>query len=82
MQGIPTYIGSDQARKPMAKKMTPREAVARIFPVHDRQMADRVMAWLDHCGYQIVDKAQVSVVPPVPADEDQQRTPEFLSSPT
>ena len=64
-------------------KMTPREAVARIFPMHDRQqMADRVMAWLDHCGYQIVDKAQVSVVPPEPADEDQQRTPEFSSSPT
>jgi len=64
-------------------KMTPREAIARIFPVHDRQeMADRVMAWLDHCGYQIVDKDQVSIVPPEPADEDRQRPPEFLSSPT
>ncbi|MET4426681.1 hypothetical protein [Bradyrhizobium sp. RT3a] len=56
-------------------KMTPREAVARIFPSHDRQMADRAIAWLDQCGYQIVEK--VSVVPPESADEDRPRTPEF-----
>jgi hypothetical protein len=81
MQGIPTYIGHDESRKPMTR-MTPREAVARIFPVHDRrEMADRLIAWLDHCGYQIVDKDQVSIVPPAAADEDQ-RILEFLGSPT
>jgi hypothetical protein len=62
-------------------RMTPREAVARIFPVHDRrEMADRVIAWLDHCGYQIVDKDQVSIVPPEPADEVQQRIQKLLGS--
>jgi hypothetical protein len=58
-------------------KLTPREAVARIFPDHDRQMADRAIAWLDQCGYQIVNKDQVSVIPPEPADEVWQRPPEF-----
>ena len=47
-------------------KLTPREAVARIFPDHDRHMADRAIAWLDRCGYQIVEKDQASVVSPDP----------------
>ena len=58
-------------------RFTPREAVARIFPSYDRQMADRAIAWLDQCGYQIVEKDQVSVAPPEPADEDRQLPPEF-----
>jgi hypothetical protein len=51
------------------RKLTPREAVARAFPGYDRQMADRFISWLDQCGYQIVEKAQVSVVPPDPEAE-------------
>ena len=58
-------------------KLTPREAIARIFPDHDRQMAARAIAWLDQCGYQIVNKEQVSIVPPGPANEDRQQTRNF-----
>jgi hypothetical protein len=57
------------------RKLTPREALARVFPSYDRAMADRVIAWLDHCGYQIVEKDQVSVVPPDPADTDHRQEP-------
>lgn len=29
-------------------KLTPREAVARVFPGHDRQMADRTtLGWIN-----------------------------------
>ncbi len=38
------------------RKLTPREAVARAYPSWDAGMADRLIAWLDHCGYQIVEK--------------------------
>jgi hypothetical protein len=61
-------------------KLSPREAVARVFPsynqgMYDLGMADRAIAWLDHCGYQIVEKDQVSVVPPDPADMEQRQEP-------
>jgi hypothetical protein len=52
------------------RKLTSREAVARVFPSYDLEMADRVITWLDRCGYQIVEKDQVSVVPPDPASQD------------
>jgi hypothetical protein len=52
------------------RKLTPREAVARAFPSYDRAMADRLITWLDHCGYQIVEKDHVSVVPPNPSEEE------------
>jgi hypothetical protein len=61
----------------MMRKLIPREAVARAFPSHDRQMADRLIAWLDHCGYQIVETDRVSLVPPDPDDKKSQRTPEL-----
>jgi hypothetical protein len=49
----------------MSRKLTPREAIARSFPTWDRAMADRLIAWLDHCGYAIVEKphAEASLVP-------------------
>jgi hypothetical protein len=65
----------------MPHRLTPREALARIFPGYDRnmydtKMADRALAWLDECGYQIVPKDQVTLAPPERAAEDQQRAPE------
>jgi hypothetical protein len=39
-------------------------------------MADRLLRWLDDCGYQIVEKDSVPLSPE-PADEERQRTPEF-----
>ncbi|CCD92589.1 conserved hypothetical protein [Bradyrhizobium sp. ORS 375] len=40
----------------MARKFTPREVIARSYPSWDYAMADRLIAWLDHCGYEIVEK--------------------------
>jgi hypothetical protein len=50
------------------RKLSPKEAVARALPSYDRAMADRFIAWLDDCGYQIVEKYQVSVMPPDSTD--------------
>lgn len=66
----------------MSHRLTSREALARLFPSNDRNMydltmADRAIAWLDKCGYQIVPKDQVTLAPPEPAAEEQQRAPEF-----
>jgi hypothetical protein len=55
------------------RKLTPREAVARVFPSYDLGMADRVISWLDRCGYQIVEKDQVSVVPADPPSQEHDR---------
>jgi hypothetical protein len=51
------------------RKLTPREAIARAFPNYDHQMADRLISWLDQCGYQIVEKDPVGVVPPDPSED-------------
>lgn len=61
------------------RKLTQREAVARALPTYDRAMADRLIAWLDECGYQIVAKDRVTLAPPEPAGDKRhgQRTPEF-----
>jgi hypothetical protein len=37
-------------------KLSARDAVARSYPSWDHGMADRMIAWLDHCGYAIVEK--------------------------
>jgi hypothetical protein len=39
-----------------ARRLAPREAIARCFPTWDHAVADRIIYWLDHCGYEIVDK--------------------------
>jgi hypothetical protein len=39
------------------RKLTAREAIARSYPPWDHAMADRLIAWLDHCGYEIVEKS-------------------------
>jgi hypothetical protein len=56
----------------MPPKLTPRQAIARSFPGWDYGMADRLIAWLDHCGYQIVEKSkpcdEASLVPSASAE--------------
>jgi len=49
----------------MPRKLRPRQALARSFPTWDLGMADRIIAWLDHCGYAIVEKshAEATLVP-------------------
>jgi hypothetical protein len=42
----------------MRTKLSAREAIARSYPTWDRDTADRLIAWLDHCGYTIVKKSQ------------------------
>jgi hypothetical protein len=55
------------------RKLNPKEAVAHVFASYDQTMAAQVIAWLDHCGYQIVEKDQVSVVPPDPVKAEHRR---------
>jgi hypothetical protein len=40
-------------------KYSVREAVARAYVGWDLAQADRVIAWLDECGYAIVSKADL-----------------------
>ncbi|UFZ08280.1 hypothetical protein LQG66_08790 [Bradyrhizobium ontarionense] len=42
----------------MSRKFTAREVIARSYPTWDYAMADRLIAWLDDCGYVIVEKQQ------------------------
>lgn len=37
-------------------KFTAREAIARSYPSYDYEKADRLIAWLESCGYRIIDK--------------------------
>jgi hypothetical protein len=47
------------------RKLSPREVIARSYPTWDLAMADRLLAWLEHNGYQIIEKVHpdVSLVP-------------------
>ncbi|WP_316186343.1 MULTISPECIES: hypothetical protein [unclassified Bradyrhizobium] len=40
----------------MTRKLSVREVIARSYPSWDYALADRLIAWLDHCGYEIVEK--------------------------
>ncbi|MGC2777784.1 MAG: hypothetical protein WA418_19330 [Bradyrhizobium sp.] len=40
----------------MPRKLTPRQVIARSYPTWDYAMADRLIAWLEDCGYEIVKK--------------------------
>jgi hypothetical protein len=40
----------------MSRKLTPRQVIARSYPTWDYAMADRLIAWLEDCGYEIVKK--------------------------
>jgi hypothetical protein len=41
----------------MSRKLTPRQVIARSYPTWDYAMADRLIAWLEDCGYEVVKKA-------------------------
>jgi hypothetical protein len=47
------------------RKLSAREVIARSYPTWDYDMADRLIAWLNECGYQIVEKqyADATLVP-------------------
>jgi hypothetical protein len=51
----------------MTRKFTPRQVIARSYPTWDYGMADRLIAWLEDCGYEIVEKRashqDISLVP-------------------
>jgi hypothetical protein len=38
-------------------KLSPRDAIARSYQGWDADLADRLIKWLDHCGYAIVEKS-------------------------
>lgn len=42
----------------MSRKLTPRQVIARSYPTWDYAMADRLIAWLQDCGYEIVQKPE------------------------
>jgi hypothetical protein len=44
----------------MSRKLTPRQVIARSYPTWDYAMADRLIAWLEDCGYEIVKKAKAA----------------------
>ena len=53
----------------MLRKLTPRQVIARSYPTWDYAMADRLIAWLDDCGYEIVAKGPThEAASLVPAD--------------
>jgi hypothetical protein len=61
--------------------------LARVFPSYDRnmydtKMADRALAWLDQCAYQIVSKDQVTLAPPGPAAVHRRRPQSFIKRPS
>jgi hypothetical protein len=49
-------------------KISPTEAIAHILPKHDRDLADRAIAQLDECGYQIVEKDRISAPLDLPTE--------------
>ena len=72
----------------MPHRLSARDALSRLFPsnnqsIYNREMADRAIAWLAECGYQIVPKDQIKeqikdqVMPGEPATEERQRAAEL-----
>jgi len=63
----------------MSRKLTPRQVIARSYPTWDYAMADRLIAWLQDCGYEIVQKPTIEsgdVVAALPSD--QQASPQLV----
>jgi hypothetical protein len=66
----------------MPHRLSARDALSRLFPsnnqsIYNSEMADRAIAWLAECGYQIVPADRVTLAPAEPAAEERQRTPEL-----
>lgn len=53
------------------RRFSVREVIARSYPTWDHAMADRLIAWLDECGYQIIEKQYTGAtqVPSAPDSE-------------
>ena len=54
------------------RKLSAREVIARSYPSWDYAMADRLIAWLDECGYQIIEKqhTDATLIPDRPTDKN------------
>jgi hypothetical protein len=66
----------------MTHRLSARDALSRLFPsnnqsIYNREMADRAIAWLAECGYQIVPADKVTLAPAEAATEERQRAPEL-----
>jgi hypothetical protein len=60
-----------------APKLSARDAIARSYPTWDPAMADRLIAWLDYCGYAVVEKdPDHSEATLAPAEEDASAHPQ------
>jgi len=53
-------IQKAKKQRGISMKYSVREAVARAYVGWDFAQADRVIAWLDECGYVIVSKASLA----------------------
>lgn len=62
----------------MSRKLTPRQVIARSYPTWDYAMADRLIAWLQDCGYEIVQKAKAETADAVARPLEQPTAPEFM----
>jgi hypothetical protein len=40
------------------RKYSARDVIARSYAPWDRDKADRLIAWLDQCGYTVVEKEE------------------------
>jgi len=71
----------DQNQWGVVVKYSVREAVARSYSGWNLTHADHVIAWLDRCGYAIVDKdrLQVEVGPIAPPDMQGTISPKELT---
>jgi hypothetical protein len=62
---------------------TVHEAVARFFPAgadYDHKEADRLITWLESCGYAVVPKSEGAAEPPAPRPKCGGLTPEAATS--
>ena len=76
----PAHVGRAGAKQGqagvivMSRKLTPRQVIARSYPTWDYAMADRMIAWLAECGYEITAKEAVEphqmLASPASADQD------------
>ena len=64
----------------MSHKLTARQAVARAFPTYDYVMADRMISWLEDCGYEIVEKDESDTGASLVPAGDRKTVPELERS--
>jgi hypothetical protein len=70
-------FGLAECVMPVKPQFTIHEAVARCFPTslgYDQKAADRLIKWLESCGYEIRPIEQAPLVPE-PSDRDRLSVP-------